>query len=403
MTGRAAKASALLRIAFVTKTVTANTRHVASGLSRFAKPSNGFILREFFLDPSAKELPAAFESWSPDGVVGLVSDDEVEIISALTAGNRPFVNTARMAPGPGRGIVLGDAEEVYRAVHDHFQKLGIVEIVQFGMGESPGTFGTREQYRHFVDAQGLAFHSVVVPNPKELDDYTKYDKITLADETVAKWLRGLPKPVGVFSQQSGAGAYLCRMCELLNIAVPTSVAVIGTDSFDVSLSTRPPVTSVQIPTYAIGYEAGKLVAALLKGEPAPAEIIRVSGAQLIVRESTCKTRAAGCDIDAALAFILNHACEEIRVNDVVSHTQGVSRMTFHKKFVETVGITPGEAIRAQQLSEARRLLSETRLSLGTVAGMCGFEDYIHFYRVFREVEGLGPRDFRRTTQRAWRS
>lgn len=382
---------AMARIAFVAKAETAYTRQLVSGLSQYAKPSRGFIVREFFFGREMGKLPASFDAWSPNAIIGFFNSEDLDV-AAITAGGRPLVFTSREEAMPGRGVVLGDADEVYRFVHDHFRQLGIREVVQVVFGESQGAIGTREQYRNFANTHGIRFRTVVGP---EFDESLSLNTMLEPDRELAQWLLENRRGIGVFTQQSRGGSYLCRACELLGIAVPDEFAIIGTDGFDVAMEVRPPVTTIQVPGEAVGFEAGRLVSDMLKGQPNPLEIIRVGGARLIVRGSTQSSSKKGFDVDSAMDFIFRHACEGIRVNDVISHTQGVSRMTFHKHFVEAAGKTPGEAIKERRLSEARRLLAETALSTGAVAGMCGFLDYMHFYRVFRSAEGIGPRDYRK--------
>jgi LacI family transcriptional regulator len=387
--------NSIARIAFVAKRNSATVRRLASGLSQFAKPANGFILREFVLGSDATELPPTFRTWSPDAVVSYIASDQKELLAELAACGRPLVSTSRIAPFPNCGVVLGNADEVFDAVYQHFHEIGVTEVVRFALGEE--SFSGRERYRRYTETRGVAFRTFVIPDPEELDDFNRMKQV---DKTVSEWLHEHPWPVGIFSQHDYAGGYVCRACELLGISVPRDVAVIGADGFDAALNSRPSLTTVRVPCEEIGFEAGKLAAAMLGGAPAPTEIIRVSGAKIIARGSTHAPRRSDCNVDAAMAFIFRHACEGIRVNDVVSHTQSVSRMTFHTRFVETFGLTPGEAIRERQLSEARRLASETELSFGAIARMCGFCDYAHFYRAFSDAEGVGPSAYRQALLRA---
>lgn len=124
-------------------------------------------------------------------------------------------------------------------------------------------------------------------------------------------------------------------------------------------------------------------------------IRRGNGATLLFRGSTmARSTYSGCDIDAALDYISKHACEGIKVADVIARTQAVSRVTFHRNFNMRVGATPSEVIQKHKLEEARRLLAETEITATSIANMCGFCDYAHFYRVFRKRHGVSPSVFR---------
>lgn len=368
-------------------------RRLASGVCRFAMPRNGFITREFFVEEEATALPDSFAEWAPKAVVSFLAADRENLLEAVAEGGRPVVNTARCEPNPGRAVVLGDAEELYTLVHEHFEEIGVRFITQFTMACEEGEFNVHKRYKQHTDAHGIEFHSFDIPfNPPLIEDF---DQTTEVDQSLAKWLHELPKPAGVFTQQTRSGPYLCLCCRLLGIDVPGEIAIIGSDGFDVSLASKPQQTASYLPSEAIGYRAAELVAEMLAGKPAPPELIRVPGLRLLVRASTGGLLAQGCNIDAAMKFIHDHACEGIKVNDVVSHTQSVSRMTFHKRFVEATGMTPATAILNRRMSEARRLVAETSLSIGTIAGMCGYHDDLYFSQVFRKAEGVPPRDYRK--------
>ena len=215
---------------------------------------------------------------------------------------------------------------------------------------------------------------------------------------LADWLRELPKPIGLFSQQAFAGPYVCRVCRHLGLRVPEDVANIGADGFDVSLWCEPCLTSVWLPAEKIGFEAAKLAAEMLAGKPAPREIVSVGGAEIIARESTTPAKPNGLNIRAALEFIKRHACTGVTVLDVISQTQGASRMTFFRRFKEWNRMTPAEAIRKRKLSAAMRLLANSELSITAVAGACGYCDDVEFRKVFRVAEGVSPRELSEVAQ-----
>ena len=380
------------RIAFIAMGLHEYSRQLASGVSRFALPADGYIARDFLLNFDAKEMPATVEAWSPDAVVSFVSAEQIGLLDPLAERGIPVVNTARAEPTPKRAVVLGDAEEAYREVLRHFHALPVAAIWQFTMGEQPSQHSSSERYRQFAQSQGIPANTFSIPDPEHLDFIGDMQEV---DPAVGEWLCGLPQPAGIFSQSTLAGLYLARTCELLRLEVPAQIAIIGADGFDVANASNPPVTSIRAPAEKVGYEAARLAITMLDGAPAPRDFVSVPGVQLILRESTCSPLTSGCDIDAALEFIDRHACEGVKVNDVLAHTQGVSRVTFHKRFLARTGITPASVIQLRKLHEARRLLAETEISPGAIAGICGYQDYTHFYRVFRKQEGVSPSNFRR--------
>ncbi len=73
----------------------------------------------------------------------------------------------------------------------------------------------------------------------------------------------------------------------------------------------------------------------------------------------------------------------------------VHRATLHRAFVGGLGTTPIAWLRRRRHEHARRLLAETGLKIGAVAGACGFADPKHFMRAFRQLEGITAATYRR--------
>ena len=371
----------------------AQMRRMASGICRYAMPKMGYVTREFIVSRESQELPEQFYSWKPEAAISFLSSGRENLLQAIALGRRPVVNMARCSPAPGRAVVLGDAEEVYNVAQACFQKLGLDHVEQYVLGGGAAGNELRERYQRYTMVRKLPFHSYTTE--EDPANIYQWDRIRKVDKPLADWLRKLPKPAGIFTQNSYAGPFLCHCCRLLRINVPKELAIIGCDDFDVAMASDPPLTTIRIPAEEIGNKAAQIAIAMLQGNPAPKEAVLVPGIKLIRRRSTGHVAKKGSDIDGALQFIRDHACEGIKVNDVVAHTQGVSRMTFHKRFVEAAGTTPAKAIHEQKIRAARRLLSETKLSIGTIAGMCGYFDELYFSQCFRKSEGVAPRVYRR--------
>ncbi len=67
---------------------------------------------------------------------------------------------------------------------------------------------------------------------------------------------------------------------------------------------------------------------------------------------------------------------------------------FQQLFRHVMNTTPGEYLVQLRLAEARRLLSGTTLSIGTVGEMVGWADPYYFSRIFRTKIGASPRAWR---------
>jgi AraC family transcriptional regulator of arabinose operon len=74
---------------------------------------------------------------------------------------------------------------------------------------------------------------------------------------------------------------------------------------------------------------------------------------------------------------------------------GLSKSRLSHLFIDQTGMTPMKYLEGLRISYARQLLSQTSLSIGTIAEMAGFESPYYFSRRFHRHEGCGPRGYRR--------
>jgi AraC family transcriptional regulator len=74
---------------------------------------------------------------------------------------------------------------------------------------------------------------------------------------------------------------------------------------------------------------------------------------------------------------------------------GLSKFHFQRLFKSATGISPSRYHITLRMSEARRLLRETKMSVVDVALRVGYADPSHFARLFRRETGLSPSNYRR--------
>src|SRR5262249_25488052 len=86
----------------------------------------------------------------------------------------------------------------------------------------------------------------------------------------ARWIKKLPKPLGVLAGNDPRGIQLLDACRRTGVAVPEEVAVVGVDNDELVCELAyPPLSSVIPDAFRIGYEAAALLKGLMEGEPAP--------------------------------------------------------------------------------------------------------------------------------------
>jgi len=72
----------------------------------------------------------------------------------------------------------------------------------------------------------------------------------------------------------------------------------------------------------------------------------------------------------------------------------VSPSYLSRVFRKQYGCGPGAALELIRLDRARTMLARSNLTIGQVAGACGFADPLYFSRRFRAAHGIAPRAYR---------
>ena len=95
----------------------------------------------------------------------------------------------------------------------------------------------------------------------------------------------------------------------------------------------------------------------------------------------------------SLSYIREHYTEKISVSDIADSV-GYSSSYFGYIFKKKHGIPVNKYILGLRLSKAAELLSDTSLSISSVAENVGFDDPNYFSTVFKASYGLSPRQYR---------
>jgi len=73
----------------------------------------------------------------------------------------------------------------------------------------------------------------------------------------------------------------------------------------------------------------------------------------------------------------------------------LSAVHLGRLFRAHVATSPMQFLRKPRIEQSRFLLERSQLRIGEVAREVGFEDPLHFSRVFSKSMGLSPRQYRR--------
>ncbi len=98
-------------------------------------------------------------------------------------------------------------------------------------------------------------------------------------------------------------------------------------------------------------------------------------------------------IDRAIRHIAAELKEPLSA-DELAEIAGLSPSHFTRLFRAYTGYTPMQFLRHERIKAARILLADVDLSIKEIAARCGFDDQYHFSKVFHQIDGLSPSEYR---------
>ncbi|CAN5369064.1 helix-turn-helix domain-containing protein [soil metagenome] len=114
-------------------------------------------------------------------------------------------------------------------------------------------------------------------------------------------------------------------------------------------------------------------------------------AQFIVRNR----RAAGTELPDLLAWIEQHAHQELSLEDVAAQA-ATSIRTLNRRFQAETGQTPMQWVNGVRVRHAQELLETTSHSVERIGRDVGFSSAANFRDQFRRIAGVAPQSYRNT-------
>lgn len=355
-------------------------RGVLRGVVNFARVRGPWALRLRTLSPPIKNV----EHWNVDGVITCTRD---EIASGIRAAGLPAVNVRNTSLHWDLPQLGSDDIAVGRMGAEHFIERG---FRQFAFCGTPG--------QPYSDCRSMGFMQMVreagfdcfVWQSNSLPYSWDKEEISLN-----KWMKSLPKPVGIMACHDRQAWRLVEICLHLGLQIPEQVAIlgIGNDAFFCEMP-YPSLSSIALATDRIGYEAATLLARLMKGEAAPPDPILIPPSGVVTRQSTNTLAIDDPDTAQAINFIREHAGQPIQVEDVLAVVP-LSRRVLERRFRQFLKRSPHEEIRRVHVGRAKTLLAESEMSIHEVSLASGFTEAGYFSRTFHESTGMTPTSYRR--------
>lgn len=333
------------------------------------------------------QVPRWLSSWRGDGIIARTGS--AAMARAIAGTGLPGVELRASKLPHSLPFVGVDNRRLGRLVAEHFLENGFDNFAVFDIDSERYFEERRDDFLTHLRGHGHACQEFHAGSRGERPaDWEKQQA------AVARWLARLPKPVAIFACTDQLGFWLLDACRRAGLAVPEEVAVVGVEN-DETLCTMasPQLSSVAFDGERIGYEAARLLEALMSGAPdTPAEVL-VPPRRLVVRQSSDIVAIEDAAIAAAVRTIREHATRGINVADV-ARVAGLSRTALERRMRAAIGRTPGQEIVRQRFARVQRLLLESDLSLAAIAERCGFEHHQYMAEAFKKLFGTTPGRFR---------
>ena len=380
------------RVALLIESSRAYGRRTLFGVARYVREHQPWSI--FLQERSLGEkCPEWLRDWKGDGIIARV--ESRQIANGIRKLGVPAVDVRYLLKNLGLPSVRPDDAAAARLAFDHLRERGFRQFAFCGFNGADYSDIRRDSFSACATRAKLTCHVYGDPVKMRKASTQEFEARGLKDgEHVARWLEGLPKPIGLMACNDIRGQQVLNACRAAGISVPDEIAVIGVDNDEMLCELAdPPLSSVSLDTERIGYEAAALLDQMIAGKKPKQDLILVHPSGVVTRRSTDVLAIEDRHITAATQFIRERACEGIDVSDVL-RVVPLSRSTLERRFLRVLGHSPKEEILRTRLSRAKQLLAETDFSLAQVADKVGFEHPEYLSVIFKKKTNLTPGEFR---------
>ena len=337
-------------------------------------------------------IPVIPRGWTGDGIIAGLGEWEAPLNFVRSAAVRgiPVVDIYIIHPEVALPRVVGDNPAIGRLAAEHFIERGWKHFCWFSRVNHHVAQLRLSGFASVIREHGLSVR------PLLKQSCSSHQQWVMMHAKLIKALLAAPKPLAVFAFNDFDAALVIDACRAAGCRVPEDVAVLGVDNNELVVNSHHvPLSSVRLDLERIGYEGCALLDALMGGEPAPPEFVRLIPPQgIAVRVSTDTFAVNHPTVREALRFIQDHLQRSLGVDEIAAAV-GVSRRTLEETFRKELRQGVHEMLMHLRTRHARDLLLTTQRAIQDIAAQTGFCHASHLNRVFKKCYGLSPRKYRK--------
>jgi LacI family transcriptional regulator len=383
------------QVALLLETSTGYGRGLLHGILRYSRLHGPWSLH--VAPGHLRQVLPKPSSWHGDGIIARVGSPAAERLIRLAGVPCVMSSLGEPRSFQGRdrvGEIRTDSEAIGRLCAGHLLEAGFRRFAFCGFMNCSWSAAREKAFVQFARERGFdcSTHRITLASWMHRPNWIQ--RRQHEQPLMIRWLRSLPKPVGLMACNDVCGLELLEACAAAELRVPDDVAVVGVDNDEMMCElANPPLSSVALDVENSGYEAARLLDSLMAGNVVSRRVVLVKPTHVAVRLSSDVIAQEDRVVAHALQFIRDHSRRNLSVTDVCEEV-GVSRRTLERRFFRSVGRTILAEITRCHLDRARQLLLETDLPCGQVAFESGFASSNTFNRAFVRSEGTTPRNFR---------
>ena len=360
-------------------------RRLLQGLVSYADTHGGCILYpmsniDVERSGHSRKIVSMARSLQVDAIYGVWYDIDVQ--AALSLGIPIFVRTnykvykeISMATGNYQRIGRIAADFFLHQHYDRYAFLGLKDIIW-----------SEQRLEGFADRLGERDLSVAA---YQADDVSReWTQITA-------WLRALPKPVALFTCNDAMARHVTEICLSSGIRIPDELALLGVDDDEFLCNiSYPSISSIRLDFEKQGWEIGRAIFEMVGRGQVWVERVPIEPVRIVERMSTRRQEIQDAYVKQIAAFFEDHYQEAFSLDEALAAIP-LSRRAIEIRFKkEMAPLTMLSYLEALRISQFRRLLRTTDLSIKEAAARSGFSDSTNVARLFRKYEGCTPSQYR---------
>ncbi len=343
-------------------------------------------------------VPDWIKNWHGDGIIAWLETPE---LAALVQDLGVPAVDIRGASGAGLPLIDTENQIVGNLAAEHLMQRGFRHYAFCGF---VGANYSDSRGHWFSERLAQSGHPCITYEPPAISRNMQTIELEkrglLFQEDLARWIRSLPKPVGIMACNDIRGQQVINACRRGDVLVPEEVAVIGVDNDELFCElSDPALSSVAVDALRIGYDAAMVLEEMMLGKKPPKHPVLVPPLGIVTRRSTDVLAMDDRQLAAGVRFLREHLFEDISVTDM-ARAAGMSRRVFERRFVSQIARAPKAELLRLRLERVKELLADTDWPLAQISERTGFKHSEYLHTVFTQKTGATPGKFRAAAKSA---